>query len=533
MQKSFLKTETKIVKKIIHTNALLLFVLILGLVLRLPLLNGSFWLDEAAQALESSRPLSQQFDIIPDFQPPLIHLIVFGAIRISKSEWWLRSVAALIPGLISIWATYKIGEKLLNKETGFLASLLLATNSFHIFYSQELRPYSLPTMFACLTWMILLSIPSTDNKRATKKTKEKKTFSNRTVLFMLFSIGSILGLYSSYLYPFLLASQITYVAIQRRDVIVYFLSSVFVSLIAFGIWLPVFFQQLSAGGQVRNSLPGWETAVSISQIKSIPLVFGKFIFGVLDIQPSILFISTFFVIIVIITVLLWQTTKETHFFGLIVNKNKTQTKSNAVISLLIWLIVPLLTSWIVSFFVPVVRPKRVLFLLPAFLLLIACLTELKQKKRLSIILISVFFSLNIFSTISYYTNPLLQRENWRHLHQKISQKFSPQNTVLVFVAPAPFSPWVWYDQGNFPTVATNTLHINQVSNLSQTLKKVTLYDQVLVFDYLRSISDPNDKILSTIEEFGYKGVGVLDQPNIGFVRIYVRKNTIIGNRLEI
>jgi len=38
----------------------LFLLLILATAVRLPLLGGSFWLDEAAQALESARPFNQQ-----------------------------------------------------------------------------------------------------------------------------------------------------------------------------------------------------------------------------------------------------------------------------------------------------------------------------------------------------------------------------------------------------------------------------------------------------------------------------------------
>ena len=144
------------VKKLWHQHNLIILILVLALGLRLPLLNGSFWLDEAAQALESSRPWSQQLDIAGDFQPPLIHLVLFFSLKVSTAEWWLRSIVALLPGLVTIWATYEVGRRLVNQKAGIIASLLLTTSSFHIFYSQELRPYSLPTMWAVLSWLPLL-----------------------------------------------------------------------------------------------------------------------------------------------------------------------------------------------------------------------------------------------------------------------------------------------------------------------------------------------------------------------------------------
>jgi hypothetical protein len=67
---------------------MLYLILLLALILRLPLLNGSFWLDEAAQFLESARPLTEQLHIADDFQPPLMHLLTFLSIRIGNFFVW-------------------------------------------------------------------------------------------------------------------------------------------------------------------------------------------------------------------------------------------------------------------------------------------------------------------------------------------------------------------------------------------------------------------------------------------------------------
>ena len=89
-------------KKWWHRQSLLLLILGLAFLLRLPHLNGSFWLDEAAQALESARPAHEQFQIADDFQPPLLHLLTFIALRLGKSEAWLRLIGAVLPSLLTI-----------------------------------------------------------------------------------------------------------------------------------------------------------------------------------------------------------------------------------------------------------------------------------------------------------------------------------------------------------------------------------------------------------------------------------------------
>jgi len=103
---------------------------------------------------------------------------------------------------------------------------------------------------------------------------------------------------------------------------------------------------------------------------------------------------------------------------------------------------------------------------------------------------------------------------------------------VVFSFPDEFAPWTWYDDGSYPVITTGKFNTNQVGDLPSQLKQVTDYEYVLVFDYLRDLTDPEDKILSTLESFGYMEVGALDQVNIGFVRIYAKKTSLLTLELK-
>ncbi len=489
------------IKHIWQQHSLIILTLILALGLRLPLLNTSFWLDEAAQVLESSRPWSQQLQISADFQPPLIHLMLFFALKVSTAEWWLRTPVALIPGLITIWASYEIGRKLISQKAGLMTALLLATSSFHIFYSQELRPYSLPTMWAVLSWLPLL--------RAIKL----KRFSR--LHWLGYSFISLLGLYSSYLYPFFLMAQLLWVAFHQRHKLQEMITSLVLASLGFLPWLPSFFEQLKVGSSVRNKLPGWEQVVSITQLKSPALVGGKFIYGVMNIEPTPFFIISSFWLLLTMGYLLYLNLNN-------LQKNKAQKK---LVLILAWLILPLLSAWLVSFWVPVVRPKRVLFLLPATYLFISFIATLGRKKihrQWGTVLISTLLLLNSWGVLQYHLNPNYQHENWRSLQQEIQDTYSPAETILVFSYRSPFSPWRWYDQNLYPTLSTDQLYIKNVVQLSEKIKVVTNYKYVLLFDYLRDLTDPDDQLRAELWSLGFHEINALDYPNIGFVRVFSR-----------
>ncbi len=476
------------------------FILLIAFILRLPLLNGSFWLDEAAQFLESVRPLSQQLEIKDDFQPPLMHLITFFTIHLGsffglqQTEWWLRLLPSLIPGIITIWALYQIGLKLSNRRTALLASFFVATSSFHIFYSQELRPYSLPAMFGILaTWQLL------------KMLSEKKS---KAIYF--FGLFSVLGLYSSYLYPFLLIGQFAYLLAQKFDFKRIGSLAATITL-SFLPWLPKFFEQLQAGQDLRLSMPGWDQVVSLPQLKTAMMMPLKFVFGISDLQVN--FMQILFAVAVFLPLAYF-------LYAAIKNKNK---KLKFFFYLLF---LPLLISWLISFFVPVLQAKRVLFLLPLFALFEALLIKTYEKAHpyLAKILLFAIIFINLSSTWAYWKKPNLQRENWRSLSMEISKKFPKESTAVVFSFNAPFAPWVFYDQNNFKTFSTGVYYANKLENPAELFKNLSDYRYVLIFDYLRDLTDPDDIILKTVQDLGFTPAGVLDYPNIGFVRIYARSS---------
>jgi mannosyltransferase len=479
--------------------------------LRLPLLNASFWLDEAAQAMESARPLSQQLQITQDFQPPLIHLITHFMLAISHNEWWLRLGGALIPGMITIWATWKIGQHILKGKqgewVGILAALLLATSSFHIFYSQELRPYSLPAMWAVLSWLCLL-------------------YSDQKKSWIFFTLTTLGGLYSSYLYPFLLIGQCLYLFVIKAKQWKSWGLSLAVTATCFLPWLPEFLNQLREGQGLRQNLPGWEEVVSFSQAKSLALVGGKFVFGVLDLDLNIIYLGA--------AGLLFASIVTTTYFFL---KKKMYRTWQPLFLLFCWLIVPLFTAWLVSFVVPVVQPKRVLFCLPAFYLLLSYLSigvSVEKEKRtlvrniFSFSTIGLLLLINLFSTFSYYTQPKYQREDWRGMYQLIAQKYSPQRSIAVFGFTEAFAPWNWYNTTQFPTLATGVLSTDAVDDLPN-LKKVNDYQFVLVFDYLRDLTDPHHKIEAALNSYGYKEVDrITPSTPLGIVHVYAKSSSVIG-----
>jgi len=493
----------------------LIILLILAIVMRIPHLNGSFWLDEAAQALEITRPTSQQLLIENDFQPPLLHIILHLAQFISTQEWWLRLIGAFIPGIATILLLFEMGRRFYSKSTGIIASLFLATSSFHLFYSQELRPYSLSCLFT--TWSFYLLFSALNSKKNDAKQKTKALHS----CWIKIGLINLLGLYSTYLYPFVLIAQAVYLLVSYRLFFPKWLKPQLIPLGGFLLWLPSFLSQLQAGQLLRQTLPGWEQVVSTGQLKALPLILAKFIFGVLklsELRWPILASVFLGICLLILTIQLFRSKK------VIISINDKTVQTSIVLASL------LLMPWLISFWVPIVQPKRLLIAQPFLYLIISWLISQawSPKKHLtqfiSVLTVLLILFINFFSSYSYYTKSSLQRENWRDLNTYLRARFPSNRSIALFAFEEPFAPWQWYDQNYFLTLTTGTNHLDDPEIIEQKIKMISEFDFVFVFDYLTDLSDPKGYLLQTVKDYGFQEIEVIDQPNIGFVHVFIRDN---------
>ncbi len=174
-------------------------ILLLTLVIRFIQLGQPLWLDEAAQVMESSRTFQQQLNLDQDFQPPLFHLYLHFLLYWSKSEWFLRLFSSVLFYLVGTYFFYLLAKKYFKLKVIELTLFFLAFSSFAIYFSQELRPYSLSFMLALMSWYFLESSKNPLGKWA---------------------IVSIFGLLSSYVYVVVFFSQILYLLLFLKTSIV-------------------------------------------------------------------------------------------------------------------------------------------------------------------------------------------------------------------------------------------------------------------------------------------------------------------------
>lgn len=379
-------------------------ILIVGLILRLISLNQSLWLDEATSALAARMTTSELFTkFLPgDFHPPLYYLILkYWTAIFGYSEVALR-VPSIIFGVIAVYFIYLIGKKIFDSKTGLIASLLLSTSGFAIYYSQEARMYSLAAMLVTASVYFFLK--------------------KKWILFGIFL--SLMGMTD---YVSLLIIPI-FLIIGWKDIKKVILSFIPTAAL-FLIWFPIFIKQLTSGLSVAGS--AWWNILGTLTLKNITLIPVKFMIGRISFDNKV-----FYGIIVIAVSLL---------FGYLLFFSRKVSKI-----LWYWLVVPIALGVILSFKIPTLSYFRFLFCLPALYLLVAAGMEKSGKyKKVALILI---LGINLLSSGYYLFNYRFQREDWRALAAAAG------TNKIVFPASSQKEALVYYGKGS---QITDALHLTK------------------------------------------------------------------------
>ena len=182
-------------QNVIHENIVLIFILLLGAVLRIYNLGGeSVWHDEAVTSRVARLNLVEFIKWIIDVNdnnPPLYYMLMhFWVSLFGDSEFSLRLPSAIL-GTGSILMIYAVGNQIFNRTAGLIASLILALSVFNIEYSQEARAYSLMAFLTLLSFYFFL----------------KTLSAPKTHYVTAYIAASVLLLYSHFYAVFILAAQ--------------------------------------------------------------------------------------------------------------------------------------------------------------------------------------------------------------------------------------------------------------------------------------------------------------------------------------
>lgn len=445
-------------------------ILLISFVLRLFVLDQSLWLDEATSGLVARDIgfIEILTEFSPgDFHPPFYYLFlkawafIFGATEIALR---LFSVTA---GVLTVYFVYLIGKEIKNSETGLLAAIFIATSGLHIYYSQEARMYALSAFL--VTTLVYLFI---------KLKKSKGIW-----LWFVFSFLLVVNSFTDYLPNTILIvfwSFSLWVGKSREWWKKFILSHI--PLVFFWLfWFPTFSKQLSSGLGVKTSAPGWWKVLGGTNLKQLALVPVKFVLGRISLLNKKLYAVlsgtavTFYGLVM--------------FFPILKRGFKKLLKQKKEILIWMWLIIPILTSALLGLKLSVFSYFRLLFVLPAFYLLLSFGVS-RFKPKLKIVVVFVILGLNLLSSSAYFLNERFQREDWRSMVETVEEN-SVDNSVVLFVTNGQMEGYRYYSKSD---------KLKGPDGLSNE------YSQIWLMRYVQPIFDPDDSLRERVEKLDYSKV---------------------------
>lgn len=313
---------------------------------------------------------------------------------------------------------------------------------------------------------------------------------------------------SDYLAIFIIFTQLAFLVLTKRYSFVKKWLLGFLISSAFLIWwVPLLIKQFQLGLTTAERVPGWKEVVGGFGLKPAILTYTKFIIGRVSIDNNLIY-----------ALVLLPTCSI--FLFLLIKSFYTTSKEKYI--LLSWLFVPTLITWLISAFLPIFSYFRMLFVLPAFLMLIA-LGAVTLKKASRKIFIFLVLLIQITCTFIYLLSPNFHREDWKGLITFIEQQ--PNTKLVLLENTSPVSPINYYAENRqvykgalktFPAYNSN-----DIVDLEKELQNV---EKTYLVDYLVEISDPNRQVAKKLESLGFVNTNTYNFNGVGFVYEYAKNN---------
>lgn len=467
---------------------IIFLILTAGFILRIINLDQSLWLDEATQLILSAKSISEIIhNRVADFHPPLSYLLYHFWLKLGSSEVWLRLLPVIF-GVATVFAIYLLTIRMFNKRIALLSALLLSISPYHIYYSQEVRMYSLAALLATLSMYFFVNIIK--GKRLTDT--------------LAYVIATTSLLYTHYLGVFLVLSQFIFILICCKEKTRQFIAVTAVVTVLYIPWLPSLLKQLQGGSNIDVYLPGWREMLTLSPLKAIPLTIFKFSAGRIDFDNTILYMVVALVVLSI--------------FGYLVLKGiKRELRTNNYF-VIFWFFVPLILAYVVSFKIPLNQPFRLLFILPAFYILISL--GIDSLSRVKGVFITLVVIISLLGLTMYYLNPRFYREDWRGAVKFLDEKSIEDQAPVVFIWPEPFAPYIWYSNnlGRAYSIGGSMPYAYQ--EVENSLQSLMQKDKLYLFRYLQKLSDPNENTKRLLYENNFKLKVTYDFRGVGFIDEY-------------
>lgn len=395
--------------------------------------------------------------------PPLYEIVLHTWTSIfGISELSVR-FPSLIFSSLSVCILYAIVKSHFEWKIAIISSLLFIFSSYHVEVAQEARAYALLGLFILLSFKLFFTI-------FTKDSKNKH--------FILWSIVSILLIYTHYLGGIVLATQISLFLFFKRNILKKVGLSTLLICVAFIPILPYFFERF-----VKTSSEGtWiNPPRGLEELYFTLVAFTN--------KPVTAVLS----IIILIS-------------GILVFKRLKKDERIFYLSNLYLFLVPFIGIFILSYFVPIFIPKYLIFLtFPLYILLAINIFHLFKARKLQIISTIILICCFLFSCEYRRDTQRLNKE----VVSYITKEVNSETKVIISPSYYLYSFAYYYDielfekrtRDNSYSFITKELEKSNITNLDKwDHQSIKGNKKVLFLDADADFSFPKNGITSGLKQ---------------------------------
>lgn len=209
----------------------------------------SLWYDETVSAFLASRhPVDLVAHTARDIHPPGYYLLLHNWTALAGQSEFVLAFFSVSFGLLLIPLTYSLARLLTTPRVALWSALLVTISPYNIWYSQEVRMYTLGAALGVIATYCLLKAAPAD----------------RIQYWLGYVLAAALGLYTLYYFAFLLITINGFIIVRqliiRRSLRALIVANLYV-LIAYALWIPTAWRQVT-----NPPVPPWRSFPQWNQL---------------------------------------------------------------------------------------------------------------------------------------------------------------------------------------------------------------------------------------------------------------------------
>ena len=475
--------------------ALLVLIMLLAFVLRLYRLGyQSIWYDEGVSihlAMKDLRSLT--LHTAGDIHPPLYYYLLHFWILAAGSSEFSAAFLSLFFGMLIIPLAYRLASNLYGRRIGLLTAFLIGISPFNLWYSQEIRMYTLGAFLGlisldCLVRLAGLQGPAFLEGRDKAEAPSVAEAKGSSRLWIGYILSAAAGLYTLYYFALLLLFENLFVIgwclsnrfkkVESPLSLARWLQAQGVVLLLYLPWLPTALRQA-----LDPPVPPWRSFTGLGKVVMdswAALALGQSV----DPESGLIWPLLSFLFAI-------------YLLGLLRPPAGSHGTASAVL-LCGYTFAPLMMVYLLSLQTPLFHVRYVFTYSPPFYLLLALgFARLKRASHLALaVSLAILTVVCGYSIYNYHFDPRYAPDDHRRAVGYMEDRIAPGDAVLINAGYA-YPPFLYYYEGE---IAWRGRLVNYDPGNEEKEGVIVLQTGVIAGDENLGWGDPASDFYATSEE---------------------------------